>query len=604
MLENIPAVFDRTVSKYGDKAALVHKADGAWQSLSYSGFAHRAQCVTAALISLGIAKGDRVAILSENRPEWVISDQGILAAGAIDVPVYPTLSAQQVHYVLDNSQAKAIVLSSATHLQKLLEIGADLPELRHVVVLDKIEPVGTSPQEIVSWDDLLAHGERDLEATAAEREARKRDLSSDDLASFIYTSGTTGNPKGVMLTHGNLVSNHLTIAPLIDFGPNDSCLSFLPLSHVFERVAYYAFVCAGSTIYYAESIDALSANLLEVRPTVLVSVPRVFEKIRARVYDAMAQAGGLKARMFDRAMATGREALREKEAIGSLSPLTRLRRAIADRLVLSKIRERTGGRLRYAVCGGAPLSREVAEFFEAVGIPLLEGYGMTESSPVITCNLPAARRLGTVGRPIPGVEVRIADDGEILCKGPNVMKGYFMMPEATREAIDDGGWLHTGDIGEFDSDGFLRITDRKKEILVMSNGKNVAPAPIENTLISSPYIAQAVVIGDNRNFVSALIAPNFEALERWAAHQGLATGSRQALLADPKVKALIRGEIDRLLADFAKFEKIKEFALLAQELSQESGELTPTLKYKRRVIFEHHRDIIEGMYSTPAPAGA
>ncbi len=612
MLETIPAVFDHTLARHPDKTALVRKREGRWEPISYAQFYHDAERVTARLIDLGIAKGDRVAILSENRPEWVMSDQGILAAAAVDVPIYPTLSAPQIRYVLDNCGAKAILLSRDVHLNKVLEIAADLPELRHVVVFDEAAAAAAPEVDrltVVGWSEFIAAGDRLLESTADERKRRKDQLAADDLASLIYTSGTTGDPKGVMLTHRNLVSNHQTILPLISLVSEDSCLSFLPLSHVFERVAYNAFVAAGATIYYAENIDALAANLLEVKPTVLVSVPRVFEKIRARAYDAMAKTGGIKARLFDWAMEAGRRALVDRETFGSLPPIQAIQRLLADRLVFGKIRERTGGNLRVAVCGGAPLSRPVAEFFEIVGITLLEGYGMTESSPVIACNVPDARRLGTVGRPIPGVEVSIGDDGEILCRGPNVMQGYFNMPDATQQAIDGDGWLHTGDIGEFDGDGFLKITDRKKEILVMSNGKNVAPAPIENGLITSRFIAQAVVIGDNRNFISALIVPNFESLEHWAHAEGLlppATSGdpvdRPSLIQNPKVKALIRSEIDHHSADLAKFETIKEFALLPAELTQENGELTPTLKFKRRVILERYRDLIDAIYAPGAAA--
>ena len=442
MLETIPAVFDRTHAQHSEKTALVRKRQGRWEPISYAQFHLDAERVAARLIDLGIAKGDRVAILSENRPEWVMSDQGILAAAAVDVPIYPTLSAPQIRYVLDNCGAKAILLSRDVHLDKVLEIAADLPELRHVVVFDEAAAAAARRVDhltIIGWSEFIAQGDRLLDSTADERKRRKEELAADDLASLIYTSGTTGDPKGVMLTHRNLVSNHQTILPLIALVSTDSCLSFLPLSHVFERVAYNAFVAAGATIYYAESIDALPANLLEVKPTVLVSVPRVFEKIRAKVYDAMAQTGGLKAKLFGWAMEAGRRAIEDRETFGSLPPILALQRVLADRLVFGKIRERTGGKLRVAVCGGAPLSRQVAEFFEIVGITLLEGYGMTESSPVIACNVPDARRLGTVGRPIPGVEVKIADDGEILCQGPNVMRGYFNMPEATRQAIDGDG---------------------------------------------------------------------------------------------------------------------------------------------------------------------
>ena len=604
MLETISAVFDQTVANYGSKTALTFKKNDAWHPITYGDFGKRTEAVAAALIGLGLVRGDRVALLSENRPEWIFADQGILASGAVNVPIYPTLSAAQVKYILNDSGARVVILSSNTHLAKIAEVQDDLSALTHVILLD-----GPANQELgkdlQTWETFLKKGEDLLASTANERKARKEQLTGDDLASIIYTSGTTGNPKGAMLTHRNLVTNHQTVIKLIDFRSTDSCLSFLPLCHVFERIAYYAFVAAGATINYAENIDKVPQNLTETHPTFLCSVPRLFEKIRARVYDSMEQAGGLKKTLFYWSMKVAKEALLERDKVGSLSPALGLQLKIADRLVFSKIRARTGGKLRYAFSGGAPLSKEVAEFFTIIGITLLEGYGMTETSPVIACNTAKVLRLGTVGKPIPDVEVRIAEDGEIICRGPNVMKGYWNLPEATSEAIDADGWMHTGDIGIFDPDGFLKITDRKKEILVMSNGKNVAPAPIENAVIMSPYIVQCVVTGDNRNFISALVVPDFESLERWAKSEGLNTSLRSALVEIPKVKNLLRSEIDRTTKDFAKFEQIKEFVVLPEELSMDKGELTPTLKLKRRVIMQNYKDAVEGMYSGAlAPVGA
>ncbi|MBI6545769.1 MAG: long-chain fatty acid--CoA ligase [Cyanobacteria bacterium NC_groundwater_1444_Ag_S-0.65um_54_12] len=601
MSPSLSHCFDRTVTRYGSKTALTFKSKGAWQPITYQQFAQQTELVSAALGGLGIEKGDRIALLSENRPEWLMADQGILAIGAVNVPIYPTLASAQIKYLLEDCGARVLLLSSQTHLDKVLPVAGELPQLTHIILFDGT-PRGQAPQKLLEWPHFLDQGKEFLASTASERAQRKASLNTDDLASIIYTSGTTGNPKGAMLSHGNLVSNHAEVVELIGITVTDSCLSFLPLSHVLERIAYYSMVSVGATINFAEGVDQVAANLQEVRPTILVSVPRLFEKIRARVYDAMEQAGGLKAKLFYWGLEVTKAAALEREKVGSVPLVLGLKHKIADRLVFSKVRARTGGNLRYCICGGAPLSREVAEFFTLIGIVLLEGYGMTETSPVISCNTPQARRLGTVGKPIPSVKVEIAGDGEILCHGPNVMKGYFNLPEATAEAIDAKGWMHTGDIGEFDPDGFLKITDRKKEILVMSNGKNVAPAPIENTLITSPYIAQAMVIGDNRNFIAALIVPNFEAVERWAKTTGL-TVIRPELVKDTRVKALLRSEIDRLMGNFAHFEKIKEFVILPQELSQENGELTPTLKYKRRAILERYQEQIAEIYASIAPVG-
>ncbi|MNK86430.1 Long-chain-fatty-acid--CoA ligase FadD15 [compost metagenome] len=398
-----------------------------------------------------------------------------------------------------------------------------------------------------------------------------------------------------MLSHKNFASNATTVADLVDIQTEDSCLSFLPLSHVLERVAYYVFLFRGGHINYAESIDTVAQNLTEVTPTFLVSVPRLFEKIRARVIDTMAETGGVKKALFEWGLRVGGEFHALKAQGKEPGPMLGLEYKLADRLVFSKVRARTGGRLKFCISGGAPLSKEVGLFFKIIGITILEGYGLTETSPVISCNQPKFNKIGTVGLTIPQVEVRIAEDGEILARGPNIMLGYYNNPQATQDTIDADGWLHTGDIGKIDADGFLAITDRKKEILVLSNGKNVAPAPIENSLITSSVIAQAVLVGDNRNYVTALICPNFESLGRFAKEHGIA-GNPSDWIADAKVKELFRTEIDRLSTDYARFEQIKEFVLLREELSQDKDELTPTLKYKRRVILANYASQIEAMY--------
>lgn len=598
----LPVIFRRTVDRQPDAVAMAHKTGDQWQTISYRSFLQQVDTLAAALVDIGILVHDRVCLLSANRPEWLLADQAILATGAANVPIYPTLTAPQIRYLLQDSGARALFVSDPVQYAKVVEVAAETPQLAHIVLMSGEAPA-QAPITTETWAAFLARGEAAAERTRAEREARLARIAPEDTASIIYTSGTTGEPKGAMLTHRNIVSNHETIIPLVDIRATDANLSFLPLSHVFERVVYYAFISAGARINFAESIEKVRDNLAEVCPTFLVSVPRVLEKIRAGALDKAEKAPPLRRRIFHWAFDVARTARTDRERLGGLSPFTMMQLSIADKLVFSKIRAVLGGRLRYCISGGAPLSKEVAEFFELVGIVLLEGYGLTETSPVISCNTPVARRLGTVGKPIDGVEVHIAEDGEILARGPNIMKGYFNKPEETAKAIDPDGWFHTGDIGSFDEDGFLRITDRKKEILVMSNGKNVAPAPIENALLLSPYIAQACVLGDNRNFIAAILVPNFANLVPWATKKGLPT-EPASLAGHPEVRALIQAEVARQTQSFARFEQIKQFTLLAQEFSIETGELTPKLSLKRRVILERHASAIERMYEAQAPVEA
>jgi long-chain acyl-CoA synthetase len=427
-------------------------------------------------------------------------------------------------------------------------------------------------------------------------------VAPEDVATFIYTSGTTGDPKGVMLTHSNLVSNVLSSsAPFADMGPADTALSFLPLCHVFERMGgYYLMLQKGVTIAYAESVEKVPENMLEVQPSLMLSVPRLYEKIYARVKEKVAADPPLRQKIFAWAIGVGRARFRHEVERTSPGLGLRVRAALADALVFKKIKARTGGKLRLFVSGGAPLSREIAEFFGAVGLTILEGYGLTETSPVITVNLPNRMKPGTVGPPIAGVEVKIAGDGEILTRGPHVMKGYYRKPEATAETIDSEGWLHTGDVGVIDPQGFLVITDRKKDILVTSGGKNIAPQPIENRLKTHPLLTEVVMVGNRRNFPSALVIPNFETLEKWARTQGLSFGSREELVAKQEVGEHVMREIDRLSSDLAPFERIKKVTLLPRDFTIEGGELTPTLKVKRRVVEQRYKDVIDKMYENAA----
>jgi long-chain acyl-CoA synthetase len=454
---------------------------------------------------------------------------------------------------------------------------------------------------VVSLESLIEKGKG---VDPAAFEARARSVKPEDLATFIYTSGTTGTPKGVMLTHGNVTSNVVTACEILtDLLKEYTALCFLPLSHSFERTVDYTYYYQGVTIAYAESVQTIATNLQEVRPQVFVSVPRVYEKVLARVQEGVAAGSPIKQKIFAWAVEVGREALPWRLKGESPPGFLGIKLALADKLVFSKIRARLGGRFRYALSGGAPLGRDVAEFFWGAGIPIYEGYGLSETSPVISVNVPGAVKMGTVGRPIPRVEVKIAEDGEILSRGPNIMKGYWQMPEATAEVIDQDGWFHTGDIGELDADGFLRITDRKKELIINAYGKNVAPAPIENSLKASRFIGQAVVIGDRRKFLSALLVPDFEALKAWADRQGIGAASNQELVQKPQVRALIANEVERVNTHLASFEKIVAWDLVPNDFTLETGELTPTQKVKRRVINQKYGEMIERLYAEADKAG-
>jgi long-chain acyl-CoA synthetase len=576
-----------------DKAChLLYKKDGAWRPISSAAFRQAVEELSLGLRALGVEPGDRVAILAENRPEWAFADLATLTAAAVDVPIYASSTPAQVLYILNDSGAKVVFVSNAAQEAKVAEVRAQAPALRHVIRMAEDSSPGA-----LSLAEVRERGRPPLSGDPGAVRARAGAAGADDLATIIYTSGTTGEPKGVMLSHANIVSNvEAAIVAFPVFGPDDVALSFLPLCHIFERMAgYYMMLSRGVTIAYAESVEAVPANMAEVRPTVMCSVPRLYEKMHARIQEKVAADPPLRQRVFRWAMGVGLEAFRHRVRNTQAPAGLRLKRALADRLVFAKIKQRVGGRLKIFVSGGAPLSREIAEFFGAAGLLILEGYGLTETSPVITVNRPRDFRPGTVGRPLDGVEVKIAPDGEILTRGPHVMKGYYNKPAATAEAIDRDGWFHTGDVG-FLEDGFLTITDRKKDIIVTSGGKNIAPQPIEGALKQSPLIAEAVMIGNKRNFPAALVVPKFEALEKWAAGRGIAFRNREDLVQRPEIVAHYEQAVKEATGGLAKFEQIKKIALLPREFSLEGGELTPTLKVKRRVVEQKYKEMIDRMY--------
>ena len=589
-MQTIPRLFLELTENFKKPDLLLFKKDGVYRGLSTNEVRQEVERIALGLKGLGVSAGDKVILLAENGPWWAMMDFAILSLGAVTVPIYTSLVPEQIAYIINDSDAKVVVISDRNLWQKTAAVKKGLSKVERFISFEAEPAPG-----VLSLDSVKAEGEKARGSNPRLFEATARAVKPEDVASIIYTSGTTGIPKGVMLSHANFVSNVETLASIIPFDARDIDLSFLPLSHVLERLVTFAFMSRGVSMAYAESIETVAENLQEVRPSIMVSVPRLFEKIYARVMDTILAGSSLKKKIFFWALNVGKTAgelrLRKQPLPSSL----RRRRAIAHKLVFSKILEKTGGRIRFFVSGGAPLSKDIAEFFHALGIIVLEGYGLTESSPVIAVNTFDDLKFGTVGKPIPGVEVRIAPDGEILVRGPNIMKGYYKRAEETREALE-GGWLHTGDIGYLDNEGFLAITDRKKDLIVTSGGKNVAPQPIENALKQNPYIANAVVIGGSRKFISALIVPDFERLEEYAKAEGVSSVSRRDLIQNESVVRFLLAEVDRSTPNLAPYEKVKRIAVLERDFEIEKDEITPTLKVKRNIVEEKYKELIDSLY--------
>jgi long-chain acyl-CoA synthetase len=594
-------IFLETVDRLNKPAQFLRKNAVGWEALSAQQSLADVESLALGLADLGVARGDRVALLSENRYEWAVSDMAVLGLGAVTVPIYPTLTAQQVRYILENAEAKVCIVSTPAQLDKLNQVADALPSLQAIVAMEPTPPTSGRKH---SYVDVAESGARRRAAAPGEFRRRAAEVQPGDLATVIYTSGTTGDPKGAMLSHANIASNVVACLKVVDLNPSDTCLSFLPLCHILERMAgLYAMLAAGVTIAYAQSLETVAADAMEVHPTVLTGVPRFYEKVYARVMDNARAQPALRKNIFFWGLRKGIQAARLHFEGRRPGGLLALQAGIADRLVGAKVRARVGGRLRLCISGGAPLGPKILEFFFAVGIPIIEGYGLTETSPVICLNPPGRERPASVGPAVPGVEVRIGDEGEILTRGPHVMIGYYRNPEATAAAIRDG-WFHTGDVGHFDTDGYLHITDRLKDLLVTAGGKKVAPQPLEGRLKTVKWISEAVMLGDRRPYCVCLLVPNFAVLENEAKAHGWKHSSRHELLALPQVLAIYQHEVDRLNADLAPFEKIKKFALLDRELSQDAGELTPTLKVKRRVISQKFESLIESLYANGSDAPA
>lgn len=591
----INELFNQAVERNADQAVISYKKEKVWRDITGSAMSEAVRNLAAGLHREGIRHGDRVALLSESCPEWSISDYAILATGAINVPIYPTQALDQVEFILRNSGSKILLVSGAKLLRRIEP------------ALEKLK--SAERPKIVLFEDAKG-GNRtlaDLQKAGAEALAAEPDLydrissqaDSDDLATIIYTSGTTGVPKGVMLTHRNLVSNALRSGEVFDLHDDDVALSFLPLSHVFERTVLYIYFSFGVRICFARGVEYVAEDIKEVRPTVVTAVPRLFEKIYATINKRAAEATPFQQKIFNRAIRIGREVAGLRDLNKSVPLTLALQHRVLDRLVFTKWREAVGGRMRFFVAGGAALPPELAYIFLGAGILILQGYGLTETSPVVSFNRPESNRIGTIGQTIPGVSVRIAPDGEILVQGDNVMQGYYQMPDETESVIrryDDGIWFHTGDIGTMDDDGYIRITDRKKDLIKTSLGKYIAPQPIENMIRSIPMVEQVIVIGNARKFPSALIVPAFDALKAYARTLDIKSGEPRELVRHPRIIEYFKKRIDEVTRDLAPHEKIKKIALLEDEFSVEGGELTPTLKVRRKFVEDKHRRVIDSLY--------
>jgi long-chain acyl-CoA synthetase len=572
------------------RAQMFRGADG-WKPISSEELLRRVAGLSSAFVELGVKPGDRVGLFAANRPEWHTADFAITGLGGVIVPIYFNESPERITYILKHCGAKFVFAAGAAQLDKLEAARAELPELEQIVVADCGPDL---PGDCLRYETLIAAAGG---ADVASYRMSASQVLPGQLASIIYTSGTTGEPKGVMLTHTNFCSNVTDSCANVKFeSKDDVAISFLPLAHVYGRTLDYAHLFHGVTIAYVEAVEQVAQALLEIQPTLLAAVPRVFEKIYTRVVEQGSKQTGYRRKIFNWAMEVASRSALWRSGEQNANPQVKLAWGLADKLVYSKIREGTGGKLRLVFSGGAPLAKELAEFFWAVGVPIYQGYGLTETAPVLTSNYPQ-NRMGSSGKPIPNVELQIAEDGEILAKGPCVMQGYYKSPEATREVLSSDGWFSTGDIGYLDKDNYLFITDRKKDLIKTAAGKFVAPQPIENALKTSPFILNAMVVGDKRKFISALIVPNPVTVGARAAEQGVKFSSNKEMVVHPLVRALIEGEVRRLTANLAQYETIKRFALLPEDFTFDNGSLTFTLKLRRRVVEQQFHDVIERLYA-------
>jgi len=593
--QSLARMFWHRVEKSAGSPAQKFKQQGTWKTLTWREVGNAVRDLAAGLVTLGRRPGDAVGILSTSRAEWVQADFAIFSAGCVTIPIYPTYPPDLIEYIVNDAGVKTLIVEDPTQLAKVLEVDKAMPGLEQIVIMQGYEGREPSPRRF-TWEALRRLGREKADSLKAELANRVDGIKRDDVATIVYTSGTTGPPKGVVQTHGNHLSALESAAQTTSIAEGDVHLLFLPLAHSFARLESFIGVHRGLCTAFAESIDKLRENLPETQPHFICSVPRVFEKVYA---GAMARAEGgspVKRKIFNWALAVGKEVSRLKQANRPVPTALALKYKLAEKLVFSKMQAALGGRLRFAVSGGAPLSREIAEFFHAAGILILEGYGLTETCPVLTNNREDAYKFGSVGRPVPGVDVKIAADGEILGRGGNIAKGYFKKTEATREVFLEDGWFATGDIGRFDEDGFLFITDRKKDLIVTAGGMNIAPQNIENLLKGDPFISQVMVHGDRRPYPVALITLNPEELAKFAREQGIMAGDPSVLAKHPKVVERVQRTVDHKNSELQSYAKIKKFVILPEDFTVENGALTPTLKVKRKVISERHRPVLDALY--------
>lgn len=595
-------IFLSYVNRYPRPDALYFKRQGKYRTISTSEFHDHVRHLAYMLMDFGIQPGDRVAILSENRPEWFYSDLGILAARGVDVPIYPTVPPDYVEYILKDSGSRGLFVSTMEQLDKAMKIAHAIKDTLEFIV--SYEPLGDyrpsflpTSIRLLDLEEALKLGKNAEIANPQKFRESVESIQPDHMATIIYTSGTTGQPKGVMLSHRNFVSNVLASLQVLTLKSSDIHLSFLPLCHSFERTAgFYIMLQAGVRIAFAENLQTVAENLLEIRPTVLLAVPRFYEKVKARLNDMQRSLTGVKKKIFTWAMRVANDYGTARRTGHRVSFLSSLKYRIADHLVFTKIRARTGGRLRIMVSGAAALPKEISEYFDNLGMRILEGYGLTETSPVISVNRENEWKPGSVGKAIPGVEVHIAEDGEILVRGPNIMMGYYKLPDETRAVMDEEGWLHTGDVGHMDEEGFIYITDRKKDILVTAGGKNIAPQRIESLLKQHPWIDEVMVVGDGKPYPAAFIVPNMEALQIFAKEHDIPTQSFQDLCDHPQVHEAFTQLLEKIQEPLAKFERVKRFALIPNPFTIEGGELTPTLKVRRKIVMQKYQDLFHTLY--------
>ncbi len=595
--KTIPELYHHLAEEFGPKSnhgIFKQKIGGKYEDISYATFKEETDSLAFGLGALGVKREDKIAIIAENRPEWVYTDLAILGLGAVDVPIYPISTSETIEFILNNSEAVGIVVSNQFHMNKVLKVRDKVKSLRFIIVMNDTDI--SEQRDVYLFKDVQKMGKEFEKENPTHFVDNIKLAREDDLCTLIYTSGTTGEPKGVMLTHKNIISNVMAVHEIIEIGPEDLFLSFLPLSHVFERMAgYYLPLTTGSQIAYAESIEKVASNLMEVKPTVMTAVPRLFERIYSKVRKGVDASPEKKQKIFNWAISVGENYHIAKKTDNGVPIGLKLKHKLADKLVFSKIREKTGGNLRFFVSGGAALARELGVFFEAIGIIILEGYGLTESSPVIAVNRPYNYKFGTVGHTMPGVEVKIAPDGEILAYGPNIMQGYYKNKEETEKTIKDG-WLHTGDIGVFDAEGFLMITDRKKSLFKTTGGKYIAPTPIENLFLGSKYIDQFIIVGDRRMFITALIVPDFEALKEYADAHRITYKDPMELTQMKQIYEMLEKDLGQFQRKLAGHEKVRKFTILEKPFTVEGGEMTPSLKLKRNVIENRYTELIDEMY--------